>query len=173
MHPATERHSAGVGVRGATPEDIPRIVEIYNHEVTHGRSNYETRRHSINERLQWLEALLASQYPVLCATRGGRVVGFAALTPFHPLTGYRHTVTGSLYVDVAHRRSGVGASLSSALLSVARAKGFHTIIAGVNAENRACIELLRTVGFRRVGYFREIGQRNGDWQDDICLQVIL
>jgi L-amino acid N-acyltransferase len=89
------------------------------------------------------------------------------------LSGYRFTVSGSIYVKPGRRGAGVGRALSKCLLSAARERGYHCILAGVNSENRASIALLESFGFERVGHFREIGQKNGRWHDDVCLQKIL
>ncbi len=160
-------------IRRAQSSDAEAIASIFNHEVEEGLSNYESRRHSPLEREEWLERLEKSEYPVMVAEENERVLGFAALTPFHPLSGYRFTVTGSIYVDSSTRRAGVGKSLATELLKEARIRRYHSILAGVNSENVACLALLKTFGFEPVGHFREIGWKNGKWRDDICLQLLL
>jgi len=163
----------GFAIRGAESKDVFRLVAIYNHEVSQSQSNYESRLQTFEERSLWLDNLLVRGYPVRVAELDGEVIGFGALTPFHPLTGYRHTVTGLLYVDHQHRRTGVGSSLVEALIVEAKRRQFHSIIAGVNSANEPCLSLMARFGFERVGYFREIGRKGDKWFDDICLQLIL
>lgn len=161
-------------IRDANLADIPDLVEIYNSEVASSHTNYESQEIRVDERESWLKNLQEKKYPVLVSTQSdGKVVGYAALTPFHPLTGYRFTATGSVYVRANFRRSGVGRELLAVLKVRAIQQGIHSVIAGVNSENTASLELLKSIGFKEVGQFKEIGYKNGSWHDDTCLQLLL
>ena len=48
----------------------------------------------------------------------------------------------------------------------------NRIQAGVDYNNKASIGLLRKLGFRREGYFRQTEYKNGEWKDS-CLYAIL
>lgn len=160
-------------VRVGQGADAAALAEIYNQEVREGTTNYESEPQSEETRRQWIEGLAQRGFPLLVAESGGEVVGFAALTPFHPLSGYRFTVSGQVYVKAGHRAHGVGRALCERLRLEARERKFHSILAGVNAKNRASIGLLEAFGFKQVGCFKEIGFKNGQWHDDVCLQLIL
>jgi len=160
-------------IRSAQIGDAERIAAIFNQEVEHGLSNYESRPHSTAERQIWIETLQSGNYPLCVADIDEKVVGFAALSPFHPSSGYRFTVTGSLYVDANVRGGGVGRALATELFASARERGYHSVLAGVNAKNPACIALLKSFGFEQVGLFHEIGWKQGEWQNDVCMQLIL
>lgn len=160
-------------LRAATLADIPGIVAIYNHEVVHGTSNYESREHTVEERAQWLTQLNDKNYPVLVVQSAGEIIGFGSLSPFNPITGYRLTVTGALYVKAGSRGAGVGRKIAEGLIEAAQRRGLHSIVVAVSALNVASLTLLESVGFRRVGIFREIGQKHGQWFDDVGLQIQL
>ena len=160
-------------IREARLEDATAIAVIYNAAMGDGAANYETRLHDGDERRAWLARLVEQGYPVMVGTVAESVVGFGALTPFHIVSGYRFTVSGSLYVAKDYRAQGVGRLLGGALLEAARSRAYHTIVAGINSANSASIRLLETFGFTQVGYFKEIGHRDGRWYDDVCLQLIL
>jgi len=162
-----------VEIREASLNDAARIAAIYNDEVMEGTRNYETQLHTEVHRREWLERLRHQNYPVLVGIKESIVAGFAAITPFHPVSGYRATGTGSIYVAKEFRRSCVGRGLGEAMLNEARKRNIHTLIGGVNAENTASLALLESFGFQRVGYFKEIAYKNGKWHDDVCLQLIL
>ncbi len=162
-----------VAVREANASDVEAITAIYNFEVAHGHNHYESEPQKIADRLAWLESLQKRGLPVLVADSGHEIVGFAALTPFHPLSGYRFTVSGSIYVKAGQRGAGVGRALAAKLFERAVEQKFHCILAGVNSENTASIRLLESFGFKQVGYFKGIGFKNGRWHDDVCLQRLL
>lgn len=162
-----------VAVREAKASDVPVITAIYNFEVASAHNHYESEPQRVEDRLAWLEGLQRRGYPVLVAEADGEVAGFAALTPFHPLSGYRFTVSGSIYVKAGRRGAGVGRALAAELHRQAVERNFHCILAGVNSENTASIQLLQSFGFEKVGYFKHIGFKNGRWHDDVCLQLLL
>jgi len=164
---------ATLQVRQANQDDVPSLVSIYNFEVVHGESNYESKLQPLEARALWLDQVQSKQLPVIVVEKEGRVVGFGALTPFHTLSGYQKTVTGCLYVAAEVRGLGAGKLLATHLKREAELRGLHSIIAGVNSRNTTSIALLKTFGFRQVGYFKEIGQKNGQWFDDVCLQLML
>ncbi len=160
-------------VRGGLVTDAAALAAIYNHEVGNGTTNYESEPQTEASRRQWIEGLAERNFPLLVAEYASEVVGFAALTPFHPLSGYRFTVSGQVYVKDGCRGLGVGRALCDRLLEAARARKYHCILAGVNAKNRASLALLEAFGFKQVGLFKEIGFKNGQWHDDVCLQRLL
>jgi len=162
--------AVAVVVREAKASDVEAITAIYNHEVQNGHNHYESELQKTSDRLAWLEGLRKRGYPVFVADCGGEVMGFAALTPFHSLSGYRYTASGQIYVKAGHRGAGVGRALAASLFQAAIDGKFHCVLAGINSENTASIRLLESFGFERVGYFKGIGFKNGRWHDDVCLQ---
>jgi phosphinothricin acetyltransferase len=166
-----DSRTAEITVQDATAEDIAGIVEIFNHEVREGSSNYESIPQTVEERAKWVRDLQMQNYPVLVAKAHGRVVGFGALTPFARFSGYKHTTSGCLYVHHEFRTRGVGRYLGCALWAQGAKRGFHSVIAGVNSKNKASLSLLKSMGFQERGYFPQIGFKNGEWLDDVCLQL--
>ncbi len=162
-----------VEIRDAEVSDAESIAEIYNREILQSHSNYESVPQTVAQRSEWIERLKNQNYPVLVAVHNGIVQGCAALTPFHPVSGYRHTATGSIYLREDARGKGLGKQLIQKLLELAGKRKIHTIIAGVNSENSRSIALMKKMGFQQVGHFKEIGFKNGKWHDDVCLQLIL
>jgi L-amino acid N-acyltransferase len=160
-------------IRDAEEADAADLAAIWNNSVEKGVSNYETELQNAEDRAIWIKNLKLKQFPVLVALNKTEIVGFAALTPFHSHSGYRFTVSGVLYVKEEHRRTGVGKTLASQLFQEAKQREFHSVLAGVSSENRACIELLKLFGFEEAGVFKEIGFKNGKWHDDVCLQLRL
>jgi L-amino acid N-acyltransferase len=158
-------------VRSATHNDISTIVEIFNFEVSEGTSNYESTLQTVEERTKWVSDLQTQNYPVLVIEAADKVVGFGALTPFARLTGYRLTTSGCIYIHHEFRTRGIGRALGMALWEEGKKRGFHSVIAGVNSKNSASLALLFSMGFEKRGYFPEIGFKNGEWLDDVCLQL--
>jgi phosphinothricin acetyltransferase len=67
----------------------------------------------------------------------------------------------------------VGRTLYAALLDRLRAQGFHTALAGITEPNAASVALHRSLGFERVGVYREVGYKAGAWRDVSWWQLAL
>jgi len=76
----------------------------------------------------------------------------------------------SVYVSQAHRQSGVGRRLLSALICESERNGVWTLQAGMFPENAGSLALHRGCGFREVGRRERIGKLNGAWRDTILLE---
>lgn len=157
-------------VRAARPEDCAVMCAIYNHYVVNDTCTYATEIETVEERKRWLEAH-GERHPVLVAESGGRVVGWASLSPYNLRGAYRDTVEDSVYLDPVWRGQGLGRRLLSELIERARALGHRTIVAAISAEQTGSIALHERQGFVRTGHLREVGYKADQWLDVIYLQL--
>ena len=75
------------------------------------------------------------------------VAGFGSLSAFRERAAYATTVEDSVYVDAAWRGRGVGRALLEELVTLARTRGFHTVIARASGDNAPSIALHQACGF--------------------------
>ena len=67
----------------------------------------------------------------------------------------------------------MGRKLMGALVDEARDSGKHTMIAAIDASNRASIRFHERLGFVEVARMPEIGAKFGRWLDLVLLQYRL
>lgn len=164
--------STDLHLRAARPGDCDAMSAIYNHYVINDTCTYQEESETVAERQLWLSKH-DEAHPVLVAESGGQVIGWAALSAFRERSGYRYTVEDSLYLHHAWRGRGIGSLLLCDLMSRARQFGYHTIIAGISAEQEPSIALHRKYGFVEVARLREVGYKFGRWLDVLFLQLSL
>jgi phosphinothricin acetyltransferase len=164
--------TSGLVLRDATAADVPAVSALYNHYVLTSTSTYRIEPETESERGAWLAAH-GGRYPVVVAEIGGRLVGWAALSPYKERAAYAPTVENSVYVDEAFQRRGIGRALLEHLIERARGLGYHSIVAGVSADQTASLALHESCGFTRVACLREVGRKFGLWLDVIYLQRML
>ena len=123
-------------------------------------------------RVAWF-ARHGPDHPITVAIRGGSVVGWGSLSPFHVRSAYRRTVENSVYVSPAHQRRGIGRALLEDLIERARRIGHHTIIALIDGEQPASVALHAACDFERVAYLNEVGYKFGRWLNVIYMQRML
>lgn len=159
-------------VRPATLDDAEAIRLIYNHEVVTSTVTMDLVPRSPAEQHAWM-AERSGAHAVVVAHDGATVIGFASLSPWRSRPAYRTTVEDSVYVDPSHHGQGVGKLLLSNLVEVARAHGFHAMMARIAAGHDASLGLHRGQGFVPVGVEREVARKFGRWIDIELMQLIL
>ena len=68
---------------------------------------------------------------------------------------------------------GIGTALLTRLLEIARASGFHTVMARIEASGTASRALHARCGFELVGIEREVGRKFNRWLDVAVMQKVL
>jgi L-amino acid N-acyltransferase YncA len=162
----------GIVIRDATDADVPAIVEILNIEIAESAYIYAEVPVTVEERRAWLVAHRAANLPVLVAQSTGdrRVVGWAALSPYRPSSGYRFTAELSVYVARRAQRRGTGAALVHALIDIAQGRrGLHALVGSVDAENSPSLHLLGRLGFVEVARLPEVGFKFGEWRTHLLV----
>lgn len=161
-----------VSLRDATVQDLARINDIYNHYVVSSTCTYQEQPEAIESRRAWFDAH-GVEHPVIVAETEGQVVGWGSLSPYRTRSAYRFTVENSVYVADEWRGRGVGTQLLLELIARARAIGYHTIVAGVDADQPESLALHERFGFRRVSQISEVGYKFERWLDLVQLQLML
>jgi phosphinothricin acetyltransferase len=156
----------------ATLADAAAIRAIYNLEVETSTATFDLVSRSLAEQEAWL-ADRSGAFAAIVATEGDEVVGFAALSPYKERAAYRTTVEDSVYVRRDRHGLGVGRTLLGELLEGARASGFHSVIARIEAGGTASRGLHARCGFELVGIEREVGRKFGRWLDVALMQRLL
>lgn len=159
-------------VRDARPDDLLQINDIYNHYVLHSTCTYQEVPDSMDARRAWFAAH-GPQHPVTVALVDGGIVGWGALSPFRPRSGYRFTVENSVYVHHERHRQGIGDALLADLIDRAYHLGHRTIVAGIDAGQPASIAIHEKHGFTTAGHLREVALKFGRWLDVIFMQRLL
>lgn len=164
---------APVQVRDAVEADLPAILAIINEATLNTTAVWSVTPTTLEARRAWWQERTAAGFPVLVASDGKGVLGFASYGPFRPWEGYRHTVEHSVYVDAAARGNGVGRLLLAALIERATSDGKHVMVGGIDASNNVSIRLHEALGFTSAGTLRQVGRKFDRWLDLLFMQRIL
>jgi L-amino acid N-acyltransferase len=159
-------------LRVATAADLAAINDIYNHYVLHSTCTYQDAPEPLAGRQQWFERH-GERHPVIVAEADGQIVGWGSLSAYHARSAYQHTVENSVYVHHAHHRRGYGGVLLQDLIARARKLGHRAIIASIDGDQSASIELHAKFHFEKVGHFKQVGHKFGRWLDVVYLELLL
>jgi phosphinothricin acetyltransferase len=162
-----------IPISAASSSDIAEITEIYNQVILSSTAVFSDLPVTVEDRLEWLESRRARGFPILVARDAGRTVAFASYGDFRAWPGYRTTVEHTVHVAESHRRRGIGKRLVEALIEHAGNAGLHVMVAGVDADNRASLELHEGLGFERVAQLHQVARKFDRWIDLVLLQLTL
>jgi len=121
----------------------------------------------------WFKEKKEQHWPVIVATLDDKIAGYGTYGTFRFKDGYKFTVEHSVYVSHQHTGIGIGKLLLAELISLAKQEGYHTMIGGIDAENKSSIEFHKKFGFTETGLLKEVGYKFDKWLDVQFMQLIL
>lgn len=139
-----------VKVRAAEPGDLPKLAEMFDaYRVFYGQESKPAESEAyLKRRLEKQDAAL------FVAEVDGEAVGFSQLYPTLSSVAMRRVWTlNDLYVDEAHRQSGVAAALLKAADDHARETGASRLELSTARDNRAAQALYEKHGWIRDDVF--------------------
>jgi L-amino acid N-acyltransferase YncA len=159
-------------IRLATPDDAEATRDIYSPFCEATPISFETEAPSVDEMRRRIAKTLEF-LPWLVLEQKGEIVGYAYASPHRERAAYRWSVDVSAYVRDGHRRTGVGRSLYTSLFELLRLQGYCNALAGITLPNPGSVGLHESLGFQKVGTYRHIGFKCGDWHDVVWYQLSL
>lgn len=162
-----------INIRTANTQDLKAILEIYNDAIINTTSVFQYDPHTIEMREEWFAQKQKDGYPVFIAEENNIVAGFSTFGPFRNWQGYKYAVEHSIYVKDGERGKGIGKLLMQPLINAAKQMRLHTIMAGIDADNKISIQFHKQFGFEEAGYIKEVGWKFERWLDLVFMQLIL
>jgi len=158
-------------LREARRDDAEMLARIYNHYVLTDTCTFSTVPVSTSDREEWIVEH-SGTYSALVTEVGGEVIGFGALSRYGQREAWSPTVEMSIYVDPNRRQRGAGRALMEALLTKAKEVGHHAVIGQIVANNEPSLRLAEEMGFQRVGYLKEVGEKFGERLDIVLMEKL-
>ncbi|WP_332719148.1 GNAT family N-acetyltransferase [Pelagibacterium mangrovi] len=162
-----------MNIRPATQDDLPQILEIHNDAIRRLDAIWTETEETLADRKAWLNERNANGFAVLVAEQDGMILGHASYGTYRSKPGYRKTVEHSVYLREDAQGKGAGKALMGALIDDARAKGFHLMVAVIDARNENSIALHQRLGFSLAGRLPQAGFKHGRWLDQVNMVLLL
>lgn len=160
-------------IREAELRDLPIILDIMNDAILNTTSIYDygIRNNEFVE--NWFNKKQLDKMPVLVCEINNKTVAYGSYGIFRAWDAYKFSAEHSIYVHKDFRGQGTGKQLLMALIEKAKKDGYHTMIAGIDADNLSSFNFHKKLGFREVGKFKEVGYKFDRWLDLVFLQLML
>jgi phosphinothricin acetyltransferase len=156
--------------RPAVLSDAVALTRIYNQGIEDRVATFETRLRTATEVAAWFDG----RHPIVVVESGdGGVLAFAATSTYRPRECYAGIAEFSVYVAREARGRGAGRLAMEALIDAAERAGFWKLVSRIFPENTASLALMRAVGFREVGVYRQHARLDGVWRDVVIVERLL
>lgn len=152
-------------VRSATAGDAAAIAAIWNAVIRDTLITFNPVEKSEDEVGGLIAARTGAAGGTFVAEEAGVVLGFATYAQFRAGAGYARTMEHTILLSPTARGRGLGRALMAALEADARAKGVHSLFAGVSSANTEGRAFHAALGFREVAVLPEVGWKWDRWLD--------
>ena len=156
-----------MGLRAGVLEDLPRLLEIYNHYVVKTPVTFDIDPISMEARRPWFDGFAVDgPHRLLVFETNDRVEGYASTGRFRMKRAYDRSVEASIYLDPEACGSGSGRALYSRLLDdLEKEASVHRVYGAITLPNEASLALHQRLGFERIATFSEVGFKFGRYWD--------
>ncbi len=153
-----------MGIRPASLDDVPAMLDIYRPIVESTPISFELEPPTVEEFAARV-AKYSHGWAWLVYEDAGGLLGYAYGAPHRDRLAYQWTTETSAYVSDRARRRGVARQLYDALFEILAKRGYCGALAGITLPNPASVALHESVGFRLAGVFPAVGYKLGRWHD--------
>lgn len=156
-------------LRHAEPEDLERVVEIYNASIPTRLSSADLEPVSVESRRAWFESHTPDRRPLLVLEEDGVILGWIGLKNHYDRAGYDKTAEVAVYIDQDDLGRGLGQRLVREIIALAPSLGITTLLAICFADNVPSVRLFENFGFVQWGFYPGIAELDGRPYDVVHL----
>ncbi|HEX6072984.1 MAG TPA: GNAT family N-acetyltransferase [Sphingomicrobium sp.] len=150
-------------IRLAVETDAAGLAAIYRPYVEESSISFEEIAPDAAEMARRIAGDRPGFHPWFIAEEDGRILGYAASSPFRARPAYRWTVETGIYLAPEACGRGVGRELLTPLLELLERQGYVAAIGAIALPNPASIALHEKLGFTYAGTYRGVGFKMGEW----------
>lgn len=157
-----------LNIRSAVADDATEIAQFWNPIIRETLVTFAS-----DEKTPEMVADMIATRPFFVALENNHILGFATYGQFRGGNGYRKAMEHTIILAPASRGKGVGRTLMSTIEADARGKGYHTMIAGIAADNPDGIAFHDAIGYAEIARVPSVGHKFGKWLDLVLMQKFL
>jgi len=156
-------------IRFGKIEDLPAIVDIYNHAIRSGGCTGDLDEFKVQDRINWFEKFNSNNSPIYVITVGNDIAGYGTLSPYRQgRKAMRNIAEISFFLDEKFQGKGLGSKLVDHIIQDCRRLRKKTLLAVILDVNKKSIGILKKFGFEQWGYFPKVIEL----KDKTCGQLI-
>lgn len=159
-------------IKIAEPTDFSKIAAIYNEYIRMGNATMEEKIHDEKDIAAWIEKFNTRERLYVMEV-ADEVIGWGIIKRYSDRNGYRFAAETAVYLTSSQLGKGYGSRMKKYLIEQSRLLEYRHLVAKIFAKNETSIQYNLKLGYTIVGTQKNIGFKNGKWQDVVILQLLL
>ncbi|MBL7791284.1 MAG: N-acetyltransferase [Saprospiraceae bacterium] len=172
MHANLLIPTSPVFIEPACHEDYQAISAIYNEYILQGDTTMEEDLFDADRIQRWVSGFHDREKLFVLKNNEHFVIGWGVIKRFSDRAGYRTTCETSVYLTKRECGKGYGTIIKKHIFEECQKMGYHHLVARVLASNKASIAYNIRLGYEIAGIQKEVGIKNGQWEDVVLMQYI-
>lgn len=162
-------------IRKVCPDDAAGIIGILNPVIESGAYTVLDSPATVDFEREFIKNFpQRGLFYAALNKPGGKIIGFQNVEPFAAYTkAFDHVGIIATYVDISHRRQGVGRRLAEVVFEKAREKGYEKLFTYIRADNTGALAFYSKLGFRIVGTAQKQAKISQRYVDEIIVEKFL
>ncbi len=153
-----------ITLRLARDTDAEAMLSIYAPFILNTAVTFECEVPSADAFAQRIRGIM-EDYPYLSCEAGGTLIGYGCARRHMERAAYQWSAELSIYIARGWHRRGIGRTIQQALEAILRLQNVRTVVGGVTLPNPNSEGLIASLGFERIGTYRNAGFKRGQWHD--------
>ena len=160
-------------IEDATPQDLGRIVEIYNSTIASRMVTADLEPVTVESRKPWFEVHNPHSRPLWVMKTDGQIAAWLSYQSFYGRPAYSGTAELSIYIAEEYRSKGLGSLLVEHAIAKCPELRIHTLLGFVFGHNELSLSLLAKFGFKTWGTLPRVANLDGTERDLVILGLRL
>lgn len=149
----------------AKQTDLPKIVSIYNQNITTRQATADLEPVTVDERMPWFLGHNEKTRPLWLIHVGDEIAGWISLTDFYGRVAYHKTVEVSIYIDQAYQGKHLGQKAIEQVEKQVKSLGVETVLAYIFGHNAPSLALFEKFGYKRWAHLPAVAEMDGVKRD--------
>ena len=155
----------------ATVKDYAAIAKIYNEYIKGGGATMDEVLKTESEITHWVTNF-NDRERLFVLKKEGITIGWGIIKKYSDRTGYRTTCETAIYLTPLEKGKGYGTFFKKYLMQICKELGYRHLVAKILGGNAVSIAYNQKLGYTIVGTQKEVGFRDGQWQDVVIMQYL-
>jgi len=156
----------------ASPSDYQQVADIYNEHIGKHNATMEEHHYSYEDIKEWIEQF-NDRERLYVVRYDGQLLGWGIIKKYSDRAGYRYSAETAIYLRQDATGKGIGTRFKQYIIDQCRMLKYHHLVAKIFNSNRRSIAYNLALGYEIVGVQKEVGFKQGKWQDVCIMQLIL
>lgn len=161
-----------VKIAEAQAAHFQTIADIYNEFILLGTSTMDESLKTADTIAGWVQKF-HDRERLFVLQKNDNVIGWGIIKRYSDREGYRFACETAIYISSAQLGKGYGTMMKKHIISVCKKLDYKHLVAKIFASNKASIGYNLNLGYSIVGTQKQIGFKNGQWQDIVIMQYII